>query len=160
MVIGVVTLRVVLVQYKVAICDTVNAHMHDRLVTHADSHTSIASTRSVALDRQSVAGVVCSRFALLAVFASVLACRPIIIIFVWVTPRALRTLMLQAFLRAVKLGLLIWFKCGCTTLVLAMSRVLTGELGLVAHVDFGGSQADHSNLLLATCTTLARATPV
>ena len=158
MVIRIVTLRVGLMQYEVAICHTVHAHVHDRLVTHADSHTSIASTRSVALDRQSVARVVSTCLALLAVFASVLASCPIIFIVFWVAPRALRALMLQALFRTVKLGLFIWFKCGST--LVAMIRVLPDKLCLVTHVDFGGSQADHSNLLLATTTAFAWATPV
>ena len=72
MVVGVVTLRIVLVEYEVAISHAIYAHVHDGLVAHAHSHAAIAAARPMALDGQSVVRRV-RALALLAVFASVQA---------------------------------------------------------------------------------------
>ena len=108
MVVGVVTLRIVLVEYEVAISHAIYTHVHDGLVAHAHSHAAIAAARPMALHGQGVVRRV-RALALLSVFAGVQA-RPTIIIVVvvlWVAPRAFRTLVLQALLRAMQLGLFI-----------------------------------------------------
>ena len=51
MVIGVVTLGIAFMQDEIAIRHAVHAHVHDRLITHADGHTSIACPGPMALDR-------------------------------------------------------------------------------------------------------------
>ena len=101
MVVGVVTLSITFMQDEVAVCHTVHAHVHDRLITHANRHAAVACPGPMALDR------------LLARLATLLAIThlcPHVVLFIVIglAARAFRALMGKAFLRALDLCLLVW----------------------------------------------------
>lgn len=106
MVVRVVTLRVAILMHvdEVAIGHAIDAHLHDGLVAHADLYATIAS------GSMAVLASTARMFAFPAI-----SCLPhtiLVVIVVWLTARALRTQVLiqtnEAFLRALKLGLLVW----------------------------------------------------
>ena len=120
---------------EVSICDTIDAHLHDRFVTHAHLHAAIAAA---------TVAVLATTWELALASVSCLSHAILIIVFVRLTTGTLRNQVLiqtdEAFFRALELCLLIWLH----GLLLGVDIVS----GCVTYVDFCGSQADHCDLLL------------
>ena len=142
MVVGVVALRVALMQDEVAICDTIDAHVHNGLIAHAHSHTTIAATSPVTLNR----------LARLPVFLAITQLLPHVVLFVIVrlTASALRALMSETFFGGLELCLFI--RLHRLLLGVDLATIGRAQARCVTYVDLGRREADHGYLvLLARC---------
>lgn len=94
-VVGVVALRISLVEYEILVRDAVHAHVHNRLVTHAHRHAPVAAARVVTVR------------VLSALLTIAIVAHAVLVIVVRLASWALRVGMLEPFLRALNLRVVV-----------------------------------------------------